>query len=119
MKTGCAGALEEANLIDVLVELLCSAQEVMAFNPGLGAAKKEEPSAGATAALPKDKDKSKDGEDVSSHTPKWLAPAMLLLDLYEQLSVATKRRAAVKKVPSVFLSLSEAIFGKDFGVNVR
>lgn len=79
----------------------------MAANPPSPTQPASTPVAGSLPPAPtptqsKEKDKEKDKDAESSGTPKWLSPGLLLLDLYEKLSIATKRRAAVSKVGQVY-----------------
>lgn len=123
MKRGCAGAMEQAGLVDTLTELFIITHAVMAANPpplptsapasatgasgGASAAPSTTPSlipipplapppsSGSSQA----KDKEKDKDDLEgTGTPKWLSPGLLLLDLYEKLAVATQRRSEVSKI---------------------
>lgn len=104
MKTGCARAMEQAGLVHTLTDLFIMTQGVLASASTLTPtaapqAPHVSPQATPLHAKDKDKDKDKDKESSeSSGTPKWLSPGLLLLDLYEKLAIATKRRAAVHKV---------------------
>ena len=100
MKSGCAGALEEVNLVDLLVDLLCVSQEVMSSNPQVLIKISADQAIKEQAKKSNTKDKPKEINTDTPYTPKWLAPAMLLLDLHEKLSVALGRRIQVKKVSS-------------------
>lgn len=130
MKSGCAGAMERAGLVDTLTELFTLTHTAMSTCPTLNLATASSntttttattttptttatntstgPTTAATAAPPspgptkdKEKDKDKDKDPTATDgpgTPKWLSPGLLLIDLYEKLAVATKRRASVSKV---------------------
>ncbi|XP_037772840.1 E3 ubiquitin-protein ligase HUWE1-like isoform X4 [Penaeus monodon] len=103
MKRGCARAMERAGLVDTLINLFTLTHATMAANPPSPTQPTSTPVAGSLPPAPtstqsKEKDKEKDKDTESSGTPKWLSPGLLLLDLYEKLSIATKRRAAVSKI---------------------
>ncbi|ROT63125.1 hypothetical protein C7M84_018994 [Penaeus vannamei] len=103
MKRGCARAMERAGLVDTLINLFTLTHATMAANPPSPTQPASTPVAGSLPPAPtptqsKEKDKEKDKDAESSGTPKWLSPGLLLLDLYEKLSIATKRRAAVSKL---------------------
>ncbi|MPC13905.1 E3 ubiquitin-protein ligase HUWE1 [Portunus trituberculatus] len=108
MKTGCARAMEQAGLVHTLTDLFILTQGVLASAstltptpaaPAAQAAQAVHASPQTTPLHAKDKEKDKDKESTeSSGTPKWLSPGLLLLDLYEKLAIATKRRAAVNKI---------------------
>ncbi|KAK8782859.1 hypothetical protein V5799_015800 [Amblyomma americanum] len=72
MRLPCATLLEEQSLVDLLVQLVDAAQCVLVL-PG---PPKEPPA-----------------------TPKWLVSLILLIDLYEKASVASKRRAPLLQLP--------------------
>lgn len=110
MKTGCARAMENSRLIDTLTDLFTLTHANMAANP-------RPPSPFNSAQqipIPKDKEKDKTKEKQDKNlkekdtgekesvdgplTPKWLSPGLLILDLYEKLSIATKRKQAVQKI---------------------
>lgn len=104
MKTGCAKAMEQAGLVHTLTDLFIMTQGVLASASSITPTPAPQPAVPSPQATPshtkdKDKDKDKDKESTEgSGTPKWLSPGLLLLDLYEKLAIATKRRAAVHKV---------------------
>lgn len=90
-------------MVDTLINLFTLTHATMAANPPSPTQPTSTPVAGSLPPAPtstqsKEKDKEKDKDTESSGTPKWLSPGLLLLDLYEKLSIATKRRAAVSKV---------------------
>lgn len=72
MRLPCATLLEEQSLVDLLVQLVDAAQHVLV----LPTPPKEPPT-----------------------TPKWLVSLILLIDLYEKASVASKRRAPLLQLP--------------------
>ncbi|CAN8001289.1 unnamed protein product [Ixodes hexagonus] len=72
MRLPCACLLEEHDLVDTLVQLVDAAQRVLV----LPVPPKEPPA-----------------------TPKWLVSLVLLVDLYEKASVASKRRAPLLQLP--------------------
>ncbi|KAG0441093.1 hypothetical protein HPB47_016051 [Ixodes persulcatus] len=72
MRLPCASLLEEHDLVDPLVQLVDAAQRVLV----LPVPPKEPPA-----------------------TPKWLVSLVLLVDLYEKASVASKRRAPLLQLP--------------------
>ena len=125
MKRGCAGAMEQAGLVDTLTELFTLTHAVMAANPpplpSASAPSSTTTPVEASSSLPsttpslmplpplapppsvagssQSKDKERDKDDAEcSGTPKWLSPGLLLLDLYEKLAVATQRRSEVSKI---------------------
>ncbi|XP_076049070.1 HECT, UBA and WWE domain containing E3 ubiquitin protein ligase 1 isoform X2 [Oratosquilla oratoria] len=124
MKSGCAMVMETEGLVHGLTHLLTLTQTTMSAAPPRLISPPATTSSSASTTptqqqqlpvsqasvlvgptLPTTKDKEKDKEkekekEESGITPKWLSPALLLLDLYEKLSVATKRRSAVQKVCS-------------------
>ncbi len=83
-------------LVPRLIRLLSTGQEVLAQRWP------KSPDTGVTS--------SGDGLDAdnasatAAATPKWMAPLLLLLDLYEKMAVGTRRRAAMEKVTFSFLS---------------
>ena len=79
MKVACAAQLEQEGLVAQLIRLLNSGQQVLARRFKYA------------EALEKSCD---------STTPKWMAPLLLLLDLYEKVSLGTRRRVAMEKVTS-------------------
>ncbi|XP_054925199.1 E3 ubiquitin-protein ligase HUWE1 isoform X3 [Dermacentor andersoni] len=72
MRLPCATLLEEQSLVDLLVQLVDAAQQVLVL-----------------PTLPKE----------PPATPKWLVSLILLIDLYEKASVASKRRAPLLQLP--------------------
>ncbi|XP_042241661.1 E3 ubiquitin-protein ligase HUWE1-like isoform X2 [Homarus americanus] len=103
MKSGCAKAMEQAGLVDILTDLFTLTHAAMASippatTPTSVSSAPTPPSAGASIpSTSQTKEKDKESGD-SSGTPKWISPGLLLLDLYEKLAIATKRRAAVSKI---------------------
>ncbi|XP_036596594.1 E3 ubiquitin-protein ligase HUWE1-like, partial [Trichosurus vulpecula] len=69
LKLSCARIVESSGILNILIKLL----EVV--QPCLQAAK----------------------EQKEVHTPKWITPVLLLIDLYEKTAVSSKRRAQMNK----------------------
>lgn len=92
MKVACARQLEEKHLVPKLIKLLGSGQQILAAR-----AKSGESSDPSFATVGSGGASAVEGAVV---TPKWMAPLLLLLDLYEKMSVSTRRRAAMEKVTS-------------------
>ncbi|XP_032797159.2 LOW QUALITY PROTEIN: E3 ubiquitin-protein ligase HUWE1 [Daphnia magna] len=94
MKMACARQLEEKDLVLKLIRLLSSGQQVLAVkakvNEGIDC-------------------KSVDGIGI---TPKWIAPLLLCLDLYEKMSLGTRRRASMEKVTSHVWKWFDIVSGK-------
>lgn len=116
MKTGCARAMEQAGLVHTLTDLFIMTHSVLASASTVTPTPAPQPALASPQITPshaKDKDKDKDKDKESSEgsgTPKWLSPGLLLLDLYEKLAIATKRRAAVHKVSVASLTDILSIF---------
>lgn len=72
----CAQYIEESNLINHLITLLDSAQDILLCL-------KPKHSTSATNKI---------------ITPKWLAPVILLIDLYDKAAIASKRRAPLLSI---------------------
>ncbi|CAL4102721.1 unnamed protein product, partial [Meganyctiphanes norvegica] len=107
MKSGCARAMEHSNLLDTLTELFTLTHANMAANPRPPSPVIAVPQIPNTKEKEKDKTKDKNSKDKEGGekettdgplTPKWLSPGLLILDLYEKLSIATKRKQAVQKI---------------------
>ena len=92
MKTGCAKPMEKIGFVDVLTKLLTTTHSALVACNW----------AGSTTSphhhTKTDKENKEKEKPEGLLTPKWLAPTLLLLDLYEKLSIATKRRASVLKI---------------------
>ncbi|XP_077544919.1 HECT, UBA and WWE domain containing E3 ubiquitin protein ligase 1 isoform X4 [Haemaphysalis longicornis] len=84
MRLPCAALLEEHSLVDLLVQLVDAAHRVLVLPPP------PPPSAPTGATCPK---------EPPPATPKWLVSLILLIDLYEKASVASKRRAPLLQLP--------------------
>lgn len=69
----CAALISETNLINNLVQLLESAQNALVLTSS--------------------------NKSTSLSTPKWLSPAILLIDLYEKSAIASARRAPLLALP--------------------
>lgn len=93
MKIACARQLEGKELVPKLIRLLNAGQQVLAAR-----AKMSDPSDGKLAE--------------STATPKWMAPLLLLLDLYEKMSLGVRRRAAMEKVTSHIWKWFDIVSGK-------
>lgn len=93
MKIACARQLEDKELVLKLIRLLGSGQKVLEARA-----------------------KANDGTDLkpleAGSTPKWMAPLLLLLDLYEKMSLGTRRRAAMEKVTSHVWKWFDIVSGK-------
>lgn len=76
-KNECAQYVEESNLISCLITLLDSAQDIL--------------------LLLKPKYSNSTSKII---TPKWLAPVILLIDLYDKAAVASKRKAPLLALPA-------------------
>ena len=98
MKIACARQLEEKGLVLKLIDLLSSGQQVLAAR-----AKANETAAESVPAT---------STDSTSGTPRWMAPLLLLLDLYEKMSLGTRRRAAMEKVTSHVWKWFDIVSGK-------
>ncbi|GAB6020027.1 hypothetical protein CHUAL_014109 [Chamberlinius hualienensis] len=83
----CAKFAETNDLINILVHLLESSQNC------LSAASTARSSNSTTSS-------GSESWNQPLATPKWLAPLLLLVDLYEKVSVSTKRKSAMSKVTS-------------------
>ena len=94
MKIACARQLEEKDLVLKLIRLLGSGQQVLAVR-----------------AKANDGNECKPVDGVGS-TPKWMAPLLLCLDLYEKMSLGTRRRAAMEKVTSHMWKWFDIVSGK-------
>ncbi len=106
MKIACARQLEEKELVFKLIKLLSSGQQVLAGRLMSKHASGEGSDAGtSTSSSP-----SLDGVQIA--TPKWMAPLLLLLDLYEKMSLGTRRRAAMEKVTSHVWKWFDIVSGK-------
>lgn len=109
MKSGCAIAMEQAGLVDTLTDLFTLTHAAMASisvtnsptTATVAAAASAAPAPSPATAVPlgnsQAKEKDKESGDGSG-TPKWISPGLLLLDLYEKLAIATKRRSSVSKI---------------------
>ncbi len=93
MKIACARQLEEKDLVLKLISLLSSGQQVLAARAKAGEVAESKPLEGGS-------------------TPKWMAPLLLLLDLYEKMSLGTRRRAAMEKVTSHMWKWFDIVSGK-------
>lgn len=76
-KNECAQYVEESNLIGCLISLLDSAQDIL--------------------LLLKPKYSNSTNKMI---TPKWLAPVILLIDLYDKAAIASKRKAPLLAMPA-------------------
>ena len=108
MKIACARQLEERELVAKLIRLLASGQRVLAARiKGQGSDEQQQlgSESKTTPILP-----LLSGTDAA--TPKWMAPLLLLLDLYEKMSLGTRRRAAMEKVTSHVWKWFDIVSGK-------
>ena len=91
MKIPCARQLEEKLLVPRLIVLLSAGQEALA-------------------------QRTKSGHESdkidSSGTPKWMAPLLLLLDLYEKMALGMRRRSAMEKATSHIWKWFDIVSGK-------
>ena len=93
MKIACARQLEEKDLVLQLIRLLSSGQQVLAARGKVSEGAESKPIEGGS-------------------TPKWMAPLLLLLDLYEKMSLGTRRRSAMEKVTSHMWKWFDIVSGK-------
>ena len=107
MKIACARKLEDRDLVAKLIGLLASGQRVLAAR-AKGQSKEEQQSASESKTPPVLPLLS--GTDAA--TPKWMAPLLLLLDLYEKMSLGTRRRVAMEKVTSHIWKWFDIVSGK-------
>ena len=77
-KNECAQYVEESNLIGCLITLLDSAQDILLLL----------------------KSKYSNSTNNKMITPKWLAPVILLIDLYDKAAIASKRKAPLLNMPA-------------------
>ncbi|XP_066587993.1 E3 ubiquitin-protein ligase HUWE1 isoform X2 [Prorops nasuta] len=84
MRVPCAQIVEECGILDKLVRLLVAS---------------EGPLTTKRSSAIKD---AKDSSSVSSKTPKWLAPLLLLIDRLEKVAMLTKRKQLMHKVTTRF-----------------
>ena len=98
MKIACARQLEDKRLVPRLIGLLDCGQKVLANR----------------SAVSEMGDKSDATQTFASptSTPKWMAPLVLLLDLYEKMALGTRRRAAMEKVTSHAWKWFDIVSGK-------
>lgn len=75
MKIQCANLLHKCSVIDCLVDLLVVGQDLFSLSKDYNV------------------DLNNEQTTSASQTPKWLAPTVLLIDLYEKGAVASHRRA--------------------------
>lgn len=97
MKIACARQLEEKGLVVKLISLLNAGQQVLVARSVKSAETTPEGKAAAADA---------------SVTPKWMAPLLLLLDLYEKMALGMRRRAAMEKVTSHVWKWFDIVSGK-------
>ena len=109
MKVACARQLEDKQLVGKLTNLLHSAQKVLAA--GKRPVVKTFASASASATAAGESPAPEAGKSDSA-TPKWIAPLLLLLDLYEKMALGTRRRAAMEKVTSHVWKWFDIVSGK-------
>ena len=106
MKIACARQLEDRDLVVKLINLLASGQRVLAVRAKGQVSDQQQPSASDSKAnLPP-------SAATDSPTPKWLAPLLLLLDLYEKMALGTRRRTAMEKVTSHMWKWFDIVSGK-------
>ena len=92
MKIACARQLEGKGIVPKLLRLLNDGQLVLATRSNMS---------------------ESDGKLAdSTATPKWMAPLLLLLDLYEKMSLGVRRRAAMEKVTSQLWTWFDVASGK-------
>ncbi|XP_076227161.1 HECT, UBA and WWE domain containing E3 ubiquitin protein ligase 1 isoform X5 [Nomia melanderi] len=80
MRVPCAQIVKECGVSDLLVRLLVVSEGPLTANKN---------------KVSKD---NKDGTTVSTKTPKWLAPLLLLIDRLERVAISTQRKLLMHKV---------------------
>ena len=88
-----ADAIENSALVDTLCHLLeaCNPWLVVASGGGAGGL------AGGLSSASTSSTCSAPPSSSSLASPKWLGPLLLLLDLFEKVSMSSKRKAEVEK----------------------
>ncbi|KAK4337307.1 hypothetical protein RND71_043593 [Anisodus tanguticus] len=82
-KNECAQYVEESDLINNLIALLKAEQDILTLLNDSNLNKSKYQSSSALKIL----------------TPKWLAPVILLIDLYDKAAIASKRKAPLLELP--------------------
>ena len=91
MRVRSADAIENSSLVDTLCQLLEACNPWLVVASGGGGGGLASFSTSSSSSAPPSSSSS------SLASPKWLGPLLLLLDLFEKVSMSSKRKAEVEK----------------------